>query len=1217
MSQRSSRIRALGPVAVLATLGVLTATLQGVAMAIPVDVNPNVSDNSNANASTGGRVNHLASVPGDNQTFYLASEYGGVFKTTDGGVNWNHLDAHLPVVAWDVDVDPGNTNRVVASSWYDGRVEPNSGIEVSSNAGATWTHPATSWPDPDLEGTAQDNTPAGWACANGRREPSAYGISIQGSTVAVGTNCGLALSTDSGATWRFVDPTPGDAAARIWDVLVQPGGLIDICGEVDDHMRSTDGGQTWVAGGVVPSGRCSVAASPDESDVLFIYASNNNLYESDDGGGSWNNLGNQGPQGRIPFVATNQRSNDGSTNKFDVWAADTQLYRIDCTTPADTTDTTTRRCPASASWTNAQNGAHWDGGDLMFDSQAANDACPVIYSSDGGVHRNTVAGSPGCQAPTWTRSNVGYHGLWLWTMDGNSVAGDSAEALMMGAQDNGTFSSVDAGSASPTWTNPNCCDTFDVLVSDGITMGTTCCYNSGRFNRLELGGNNYAGNAEIGNYPSTASIPSFNWGRRLNNYGNDADNVALLMTDNIWLTDDIQATPIVWSALPAVPAGTPCGVQTSMDGTTPVFYAQIGQCTGRGLDRVFRYDGTAGGGTWNRVDNTGGLPGGFGVYAVDPNNADRVYASNLGAATPAMVSTTNGGTTWATDAELDDLMTGDGTWKMQNTFGPSTNSGGAAVSFQGYPQPMMVAFDPEDSNVIVAGGADSGVFMSLDGGTNWSLVTDPFSPATSGNAHLPRPRFAYFDHEPAGTTTVFVGTQGRGVWRLSFRAPTADAGGPYSTNEGAPVTLDATGSSDPTGQALSYAWDFDADGEFDDATGAKPSFDAVGQDGSFPVAVKVTDTDGSYDVDSATVTVANVAPSLSGLASTSPDNENTVLTVTGLASDPGWLDPLTVTVDWGDGTETTATGTTENTKPDATLTFTADHTYGDNGTWSVTVCAQDDDTETCAAPFDVRIDNVDPTATINESGATTINGTPTIIGQLGSPVAFSGRSTDPGSDDLTLSWDWDDGAPVPDTSTTYLVNPPAPDPPLSPSIQPRDVTSNVSHTFGQACMYDVGFASRDDDGGTASDTAKVLITGNFKFGRPSGYWSHQYRREGSTDFTDATLTCYLEIVDYVSKVFHEVRDVSTFAKAQKLLFTQAKSVSKRDQLDRDMLTAWLNFANGAVGWAELIDTNGDGVVDTPYFQAMYTAEGVRLNPASSGADYDRQRLIMQRISDTV
>jgi photosystem II stability/assembly factor-like uncharacterized protein len=1218
--QGSGCIRRVATVVVTASM--LSVLAVGGAYAVPIDINPDASDNSNANAASGGRVNHMAAVPGDNQSFYLASEYGGVFRTTDAGVTWTRLERHLPVVAWDVEVDPADADRVIATSWYDGRIAPLSGIEVSADAGATWAHPATSWPDPALEGTASDNTPAGWSCANVRREPSGYGISILGTTVAVGTNCGLALSTDNGATWNFVDPTPTTPASRIWDVLVQPGGVIDVCGDTDDHQRSTDGGANWTAGSAtLPAGRCSISASPDESDVLFVFASDNNVYESDDAGANWFNLGNPQRQGRIPFVVTNQRANDGGGNNvFDLWAGDVQLFRAACTTPTDTTNTTTRRCPASGSWTNQQTGAHFDGGDLLFDSEVTVDACPILYSSDGGVHRNTVGASPGCHTPTWTRSNIGYHGLWLWTMDGSHLAGDAAEQLLFGVQDNGTFSTANAGATPPTWTNPNCCDSFDVVATSDYTLGTNCCFNTGRFNRLQIAGANYASPAEIPNYPSAAEIDTFNWGRHVNNWGTENNNVVLLTADNIWITDDIQANPITWTALQSPPggAGNYCNVQTAVDGTTSVFFAQTGQCTGRGLDQVWRLDGT-GDTTWAQIDNTDGLAGGFGVFAVDPADADRIFASALGGATPQMVASDDGGTNWETDPELDALMTGNGVFKYINQSGPSTNNGSARAQFQGYPQPTLLAVSPLDGNVILAGAADAGVFLSVDGGDNWSLVTDPINPASSGIAHLPRPRFAYFDNEPAGTLTAYVGTQGRGVFRLGFRLPAADAGGPYQTPEGTDLTLNAGASTDPDSQPLTYAWDLDDDGSFDDATGVSPTFDRVGQDGVFTVAVKATDTDGGYDIDTATITVTNVAPTVSGLASNSPRNEGTILTVAGAVSDPGWLDTLTATIDWGDGAgPQPISGTLENVRPDATLTFSIDHIYGDDGTFAVTVCGRDDDTTTCATPFNVVVDNVDPTVTIDESSTTLVNGTPTIVAHAGETVTFSGRSVDPGSDDLTLSWDWDDGPPAPDVSTVSLVNPPLPDPDPSPSIQPRDVTDTQPHAFGDACTYQVGFAAADDDGGTGSDSVAVLITGNEDEGRPSGYWAHQYRQRGHIDFDDATLACYLKITDFVSDVFHEVRDASTFPAAQRVLFSQNRPVTKRDLLDRALLTAWLNFANGAVEWNELVvDTDRDGTLDRSFHTAMEIAEAVRLDPASTPAHLDQQRRIIQRINQTV
>jgi uncharacterized repeat protein (TIGR01451 family) len=93
------------------------------------------------------------------------------------------------------------------------------------------------------------------------------------------------------------------------------------------------------------------------------------------------------------------------------------------------------------------------------------------------------------------------------------------------------------------------------------------------------------------------------------------------------------------------------------------------------------------------------------------------------------------------------------------------------MSHDGYVQPTLVAFDPGNANTIVAGGADSGVFLSNDAGNIWTTLTD--NSGGTSNPHLPRPRYAYFDRE-AGTANLYIGTQGRGVWRISFADANAD-----------------------------------------------------------------------------------------------------------------------------------------------------------------------------------------------------------------------------------------------------------------------------------------------------------------------------------------------------------------------------------------------------------------------------------------------------------
>jgi uncharacterized repeat protein (TIGR01451 family) len=764
-------------VGIPAAIGLLLVVTAASAQITFEDINPDQStlDPVNPNGASGGRVNGLASVPGNNQIYYAASEWGGLYKSTDGGLTWIRLNRHLPVATWDVAVDLGNVNRVYATSFYDGRVAPISGIQVSNDAGATWTHPLTAHPDPALEGTANDNTPEpGFNCSNARRtEPSAFGIGIRpdaSNNVFIGTNCGVAISNDSGATWRFVDPTPMTPASDVWDVVIQAGGptgqgIVDICGD-DGHRRSTDGGNTWTASAGLPGGRCSIAVSPDESYVLFVAAADNNLYESDDAV-TWTNKGNPaGAQGRIPFVAANQRQGTA----FDLWFGDIGLARAGCTTPAVPAPGGANRCPtAPAGWVAAGAGAHADAGALVFDTApaAAGDACPRIYSNDGGVYFNTVGASPGCHAPTWEQPNVTPHALWLFTMSGANRAGDAGEDLYFGTQDNGSFGAIDAGEPLPTWNNADCCDVFDVSADPNRVVYTVCCFTIPPANRLFVRGPNFAGGGEIPNYPP-GTLPGFTFPDIVARFGDR--QYALVTTQGTFITNDITVNPIVWTELGAATDPGPCAVQAAVDSVsgTPTFYVQVG-CNPASGNQVWMFVGT-GAGSWTRIDNNDGLVGGFGIFAVDPNNPNRLYASNLAPTGPQMVSSNDGGLTWDNNPELDGFMTGGGFFQYRNQRGPTENVGaGFGMPFGGYSQPTLLAFDPENPDIVVAGGADSGVFLSTNGGVNWLLLTDPFDSGNSGVPHLPRPRYAYFDHEPAGVLKLYIGTEGRGVWRITIR----------------------------------------------------------------------------------------------------------------------------------------------------------------------------------------------------------------------------------------------------------------------------------------------------------------------------------------------------------------------------------------------------------------------------------------------------------------
>jgi hypothetical protein len=243
----------------------------------------------------------------------------------------------------------------------------------------------------------------------------------------------------------------------------------------------------------------------------------------------------------------------------------------------------------------------------------------------------------------------------------------------------------------------------------------------------------------------------------------------------------------------------------------------------------------------------------------------------------------------------------------------------------------------------------------------------------------------------------------------------------------------------------------------------------------------------------------------------------------------------------------------------------------------------------------VSITNVAPTAVIEQPQSVMVRGARTVIARSGAPVAVTGRATDPGSDDLTLTWTWHDGTP--DTARVSLVNPPGADTYPSPSVQPRDVTDPRSHSYAP-CLYDLVFRVSDDDGAAASDSVKLLVTGTSTERAAAGYWQQQYT--GERAFTPATLTCYLRIAGFVSSVFDEASNASTIANAYDVLRVGPKP-SAQAQFDRQLLTALLNFANGSIGADELVDTNHDHVPDTPFLTVIASVEAIRLNPSSSDA----------------
>ena len=84
--------------------------------------------------------------------------------------------------------------------------------------------------------------------------------------------------------------------------------------------------------------------------------------------------------------------------------------------------------------------------------------------------------------------------------------------------------------------------------------------------------------------------------------------------------------------------------------------------------------------------------------------------------------------------------------------------------------------------------------------------------------------------------------------------PTANAGGPYSAIVDRPIQFNGSGSDPGDDDVLTYTWDLDNDGQYDDYTGRYPS-KTYTSTGTYTVSLRVTDDDGGSDTDDATVQV--------------------------------------------------------------------------------------------------------------------------------------------------------------------------------------------------------------------------------------------------------------------------------------------------------------------------------------------------------------------------
>jgi hypothetical protein len=359
--------------------------------------------------------------------------------------------------------------------------------------------------------------------------------------------------------------------------------------------------------------------------------------------------------------------------------------------------------------------------------------------------------------------------------------------------------------------------------------------------------------------------------------------------------------------------------------------------------------------------------------------------------------------------------------------------------------------------------------------------------------------------------------------------------------------------------------------------------DETGLDGEpSPFTVTATPTVGSGFTAPATATgtvaVYDAPLALTSFAATpsAPDVMQTVTASGRLSAPVESGEPVTATITWGDGTDTTVT-------VESTGSFSATHVY-DRLTpigkpvakEPITVALSEGDGTTTSGSSSVTLHDVAPTGLISPTTGAVVTSGGTVFTHAGAPVGWTPEVTDVSpAQGITFTFDWKDESP----NGVAIVGAPTPSTATSQSTYTYPVpTGSVAHTFASACLFTVTTTATDDDTLATSLTVPVVVTAPLGAEpAPTAYWLRQLSAGRPAPppgrrIPAKTLGCYLEIAQHLSP---ELGDLTPEAAASILGPggpAQARSQSGMldAQLRRELLTVLLDFANGSWNWTQEI-----------------------------------------------
>ncbi len=259
----------------------------------------------------GNRVSSVAGVPGDPETYYAGAASGGIFKTIDGGVQWQPIFDGQPVSSiGSLAVAPSDANVVWAGTgepFIRSNISVGWGVFKSTDAGKTWARAG-------LENTGRISR-----IVIDPRDPEHVYVAALGHAYGPQQERGIFRTNDGGKTWEkvlFVNDSTGASDlvmdpvnprvlfAGMWQIEIHTWGRTS-GGAGSGIWMSRDGGTTWKrqTGNGLPTrhmGKVGLAMSKANSSRIYALIETGDgvpidgretdkgrLFRSDDGGAKW------------------------------------------------------------------------------------------------------------------------------------------------------------------------------------------------------------------------------------------------------------------------------------------------------------------------------------------------------------------------------------------------------------------------------------------------------------------------------------------------------------------------------------------------------------------------------------------------------------------------------------------------------------------------------------------------------------------------------------------------------------------------------------------------------------------------------------------------------------------------------------------------------------------------------------------------------------------